>query len=62
MNYNPDYYLEPIESLIKKCDMILESNKREGERNNQTLNWLMNSFEHESPVDNLIELWIKTSE
>ena len=56
--YNPDEFLEPIVPIWNKLAKFSTRKESEVQALYQTLNWLMLSYEEESPIDNLLQLWI----
>jgi len=56
--YDPNEFLEPLAWIWNR---LRQSADRQGvniQNLYQALNWLMRSFETESPIDNLLQLWI----
>jgi len=55
---NPGEFLAPLVPIWTKLRLLHDEEQTRVRALNQTLNWLMLSFETESPIDNLLQLWI----
>jgi hypothetical protein len=56
--YDPEEFLGPIASIWNKLEQLAQKKESEVQAVYQTINWLMLSYEKESPIDNLLQLWI----
>lgn len=56
--HDPNDFLEPLAWIWNRLRQSVDGQESDVQNLYQALNWLMRSFETESPIDNLLQLWI----
>lgn len=57
-NHSPQDFFDPLIPTLEKLEQINKQNGESVQSLYETLSWLMQSFEIESLIDNLLQLWI----
>lgn len=58
IKYDPAEYIKPMEYYWEIISSLESEGKSDAKTLSQSLHWLLRSYEEESPIDNLIELFI----
>jgi hypothetical protein len=57
-NYNPREFFEPLSSVWGKLEQMYKVDSDSVQPLYEALSWLMQTFEVESSIDNLLQLWV----